>query len=71
MSNGDVMVMMIGTAQLQKAVFIKKQDLQERTVRLIKMGKGKAREGENRMVEKSATVCLHNYYCRSFEVLFC
>lgn len=54
MSNGDVMVMMIGTAQLQKAAFIKKQDLQERTVRLIKMGKGKAREGENRMEEKSA-----------------
>lgn len=48
------MVMMIGTAQLQKAAFVKKQDLQERAVRLIKMGKGKAREGENRMEEKSA-----------------
>jgi len=62
------MVMMIGTAQLQKAVFIKKQGLQECTVRLIKMGKGKVREGENKMEEKSAT---SNYFCPSFEVLFC
>lgn len=41
------MVMMIGTAQLQKASFIKKQDLQEYTGRLIKMGK--AGEGEDKM----------------------
>lgn len=54
MSNREVMVMMIGTAQLRKAAFIKKQDLQECTVRLIKMGKGKAGEGENKMEEKFA-----------------
>lgn len=43
------MVMMIGAAQLQKASFIKKRDLQECTVRLIKMEKGKAGKGEDKM----------------------
>lgn len=61
--------MMIGTAQLQKASFIKKRDLQECTVRLIKMGKGKTGEGEDKM-EKNL-LCLHNYFWPSFEVLFC